>query len=156
VNKLASVSATRVAPPGAEEIIAASPTALLLVNPADQVILVNASTETLLNASSAHLIGRLLEEVLILPRGRKRDEEGPYAAYDVSLSTPRGAEFRADLLITPLPERAGWKLVSLQAGAAAHRMGHRLERGSGARAAVGIAAMLAHEIKNPLSSRGSA
>jgi two-component system, NtrC family, nitrogen regulation sensor histidine kinase GlnL len=152
---LASVSATPDAPPGAEEIIAASPTAMLLINPEDRVVLVNAAAEALLNASSAHVVGRLLDEVLTLPRDRAG--EGPYAAYDVSLSTPRGAQFRADLLITPFSDREGWKLVSLQAGAAAHRMGHRLERGSGARAAVGIAAMLAHEIKNPLSGiRGAA
>ena len=36
-------------------------------------------------------------------------------------------------------------------------MGHRLERAGGTRSAIGVAAMLAHEIKNPLSGiRGAA
>jgi two-component system, NtrC family, nitrogen regulation sensor histidine kinase GlnL len=145
------------APPGASEIIAISPTALLLIDPFDHVVLANAAAESLLNASSAHLVKRALNTILVLPKGYVESGEGGYAAYDVALSTVRGTRFRADLLITPFPDSAGWKLVSLQAGAAAHRMGHRLERGSGARAAVGIAAMLAHEIKNPLSGiRGAA
>jgi two-component system, NtrC family, nitrogen regulation sensor histidine kinase GlnL len=144
-------------PPGADEVFAASPTALLIVDPAQRVTRANAATETLLNASRHHLEGRFLADVLNLPESYDVDGEGAYAAYDIALSTPRGSQFRADLIVTPFAERPGWRLISLQAGAAAHRMGHRLDRSSGVRAAIGIAAMLAHEIKNPLSGiRGAA
>ncbi len=145
------------APPGADEVFAASPTALLLIDPSQRVARANAATETLLNVSNQHLEGRPVAEVLSLPESYDADGEGAYAAYDIALSTPRGGRFRTDLLITPFAERPGWSLISLQAGAAAHRMGHRLDRSSGVRAAVGVAAMLAHEIKNPLSGiRGAA
>lgn len=143
--------------PGYEEIFAASPTALLLIDPHGIVNLANAASESLLNSSAHNLIGRMLDEVLNLPSSYDSAVEGAFAAYDILLTTPRGPQFRTDLLITPFSERAGWRLVSLQAGAAAHRMGHRLDRSSGVRSAVGIAAMLAHEIKNPLSGiRGAA
>jgi two-component system, NtrC family, nitrogen regulation sensor histidine kinase GlnL len=143
--------------PAADEIFGASPTALLLVDPSQHVVRANAATETLINTSNHHIIGRPINEVLNLPQSYDASGEGAYAAYDIALSTPRGAAFRADILITPFSDRPGWRLISLQAGAAAHRMGHRLDRSSGVRAAVGIAAMLAHEIKNPLSGiRGAA
>ncbi len=143
--------------PEAQDIFAASPTALLVIDPDGCVARANAAAESLLNISAQHLEGQSIDRVLILPQSYKSSEAGAYAAYDIALSTPKGTRFRADLLITPFTDRLGWLLISLQAGAAAHRMGHRLERSSGARAAVGIAAMLAHEIKNPLSGiRGAA
>ena len=53
-----------------------------------------------------------------------------------------------------MPDRPGWRTVTLH-NAAARRMVH--DRTAAARAAAGAAAMLAHEIKNPLSSiRGAA
>jgi two-component system, NtrC family, nitrogen regulation sensor histidine kinase GlnL len=155
--RLASAQDQAETPPGADEIFSVSPTALLVIDPELCVERANAAAESLLNVSAQNLIGRALSEVLILPESYSDKEEGAFAAYDIALSTPRGARFRSDLLITPFAERPGWRLVSLQAGAAAHRMGHRLDRSSGVRAAVGIAAMLAHEIKNPLSGiRGAA
>ncbi len=155
--KLVAARTSPDAVPSADDVFAISPTALILIDPEQQVSRANAAAETLLNASAQHLIGRRLDDVLRLPNSYDPAGEGAYAAYDIAVSTPRGAQFRADILITPFTDRVGWRLVSLQAGAAAHRMGHRLDRSSGVRAAVGIAAMLAHEIKNPLSGiRGAA
>ena len=143
--------------PVSAEIIAASPTALLLINAEGIIVQANAATEVLLNLSVQHLIGRFIPDVLIVPDSYEPGGEGAFAAYDIVMKTKKGTRFRADFLVTPLPEHAGWHLISLQAGAAAHRMGHRLEGGAGGRAAVRIAAMLAHEIKNPLSGiRGAA
>lgn len=143
--------------PGAEELIAASPTALLILSPDLEICQVNGAAEILLNRSAMHLVGQPIRSAINLPASFDDKSEAAFAAYDLALMTPRGIKFRADLLITPLPDSFGWRLVSLQAGAAAHRIGHRLEGGSGVKTAVGIAAMLAHEIKNPLSGiRGAA
>ncbi len=150
---LATTTEARAAP-SADDIFLASPTALLVIDEQGTAVRANAAAEALLNTSIHHMVGRPLSDVLTLPDS---DGECAYAAYDIALATPRGAQFRADLLITPLADYPGWRLISLQAGAAAHRMGHRLDRSSGFKAAVGIAAMLAHEIKNPLSGiRGAA
>ncbi len=151
-----NLAATAHSRPRADDMVAASPTALLLVDPDSIVVQANAAAEMLINASAAHIVGRHLQDILILPTSYN-DQGGAFAAYDIPILTRRNVQFRADLLITPFVDKEGWRLVSLQAGAAAHRMGHRLERGNGARAAIGIAAMLAHEIKNPLSGiRGAA
>ena len=151
-----NLAATIDSRPHANDVIAASPTALLIVGPDSIVVHANAAAEMLINASTAHIVGRHLQDILILPTSYN-NQGGAFAAYDIPILTRRNVQFRADLLITPFVDHDGWRLVSLQAGAAAHRMGHRLERGNGARAAIGIAAMLAHEIKNPLSGiRGAA
>ncbi len=140
----------------ADEIFAAAPMALLVVTPDGLVERVNASAEMLLNASAPSLVGRALRSIIELPISYDERSDVAFAAYDEALSTTKGQRLRADFLVSPLPARAGWRLVTLQAGAAAHRMGHQLDRAPG-RAAVRIAAMLAHEIKNPLSGiRGAA
>jgi two-component system, NtrC family, nitrogen regulation sensor histidine kinase GlnL len=144
-------------PPQAEDVFAASPMAMLVVDATSKIVRANAAAEVLLNVSVHTLIGRAMTEVLRLPLAYDPSAEGAFAAYDTLLATARGVRFSADLFVTPFSEHAGWKLVSLHSGAAAHRVGHRLEGGGGARAAVRIAATLAHEIKNPLAGiRGAA
>ncbi len=138
------------AAPNAEEMLSVAPTAMLLVDPAGIIDHVNSATEALLNASAPSLMGQALTDVISIPDIYDWRGDSAFAAYDVELTTQRGQGFRADLHITPFSDRPGWLLVSLQAGVPAHRMGHQLERASG-RAAVRIAAMLAHEIKNPLA-----
>ncbi|MEY4502486.1 MAG: hypothetical protein RIS52_2376 [Pseudomonadota bacterium] len=142
--------------PTSDEIFAASPTAVLLVDPYGVIHRVNSAAEVLLNSSANAITGNALGAVLRLPKSYEPSSDTAFSAYDLVIQTHRGAVFRADLIVTPLSERAGWRLVSLQAGAASHRMGHQLDRAPGL-AAVRIAAMLAHEIKNPLSGiRGAA
>jgi two-component system, NtrC family, nitrogen regulation sensor histidine kinase GlnL len=142
--------------PSPDEVFGAAPTAFLVIDGNGTIDQVNAAAEILLNASAQSIAGKQLASVLQLPKSYNPSQESAFAAYDLSIQTSRGARFRADFLVTPFAERPGWRLVSLQAGAAAHRMGHQLDRAP-ARAAVRIAAMLAHEIKNPLSGiRGAA
>ncbi|MFM7027718.1 MAG: two-component system sensor histidine kinase NtrB [Chakrabartia sp.] len=135
--------------PSAEDLVAASPIAMLLVDPAGRVQRVNAAAEMLVNQSAQTITGRTLDSLMALPPGYD-DNGAAFAAYDALLHLTRGGSLRADVFITPLSERAGWRLISMHSGAAAHRVGSRAQ-GGGSRAAVRIAAMLAHEIKNPLA-----
>jgi two-component system nitrogen regulation sensor histidine kinase GlnL len=145
----------RASAPTADDLIAASPIAMLVVDPADLVVQANASAEMLLNLSAQNIIGRKLADLLSMPDGY-RGGEVAFAAYDAEIALRRGATLRADVFVTPFSEHGGWKAISMHAGAAAHRVGSRAQ-GGGARAAVRIAAMLAHEIKNPLAGiRGAA
>jgi two-component system, NtrC family, nitrogen regulation sensor histidine kinase GlnL len=151
------LSGARDVPPPPQEILAALHTALLIVNDCGEICDVNAATEILLNVSAAHIVGRKLSNVLTLPSTYLVSDETVFTVFDVELSSRRGGRFRADFHASPFPERTGWRLISLNPGAGAQHMGHRLERRSGARAAMSAAAMLAHEIKNPLSGiRGAA
>ncbi|WP_429588820.1 two-component system sensor histidine kinase NtrB [Sphingomonas zeicaulis] len=137
------------------ELLFALPEAMLLVDPDDLVVSVNAAAENLLNLSSAAMVGRTVDDAFAipaeyreLPAGR---ETSGFAAYDLAIETPRGQRFRADFIVVPIVDRAGWRMMLIHVGAAAHRMGHRLERSGGTMTAIAAAAMLAHEIKNPLS-----
>lgn len=143
--------------PDAADVLIALQTAILVVDPEGCIDDVNAAAEGLLNISASHLRGRKLREVLSLPGGFDPEASGPFAAYEANLTTERGARFRADFVATPFADWRGWRLIALHGAASAYRMGHRHERAGGTRTAIGVAAMLAHEIKNPLSGiRGAA
>lgn len=111
----------------------------------------NSAAESLLNIGLPVMRGRPLADLLVLPLDyvRRTGSDAALALYDLPLMTVRGLRFRADLIVAPVTERPGWRLLLLQQGAAALGLGKHQDRG--ARAAVGAAAMLAHEIKNPLS-----
>jgi len=78
--------------------------------------------------------------------------------YKVDLSTPRNPGDRVvDLHVAPLSERPDHVVVMLQERTIADKMDRQLTHRSAARSVIALAAMLAHEIKNPLSGiRGAA
>jgi len=78
--------------------------------------------------------------------------------YKVDLGTPRNPGDRlVDLHVAPLPEQADHVVVMLQERTIADKMDRQLTHRGAARSIVALAAMLAHEIKNPLSGiRGAA
>jgi len=76
----------------------------------------------------------------------------------VDLGTPRNpGERLVDLYVAPLPERPDHVVVMLQERTIADKMDRQLTHRGAARSVTALAAMLAHEIKNPLSGiRGAA
>lgn len=143
--------------PGPAEIVAALQTAILVVDPQGRIADANAAAEAAINMSAASLKRRSLADVIALPAGFDLQSDAPFAAFDVDLSRAHSRDLHGDFTASAMPERQGWRLVAIHGAATAYRMGHRLERGVSARAATGVAAMLAHEIKNPLSGiRGAA
>ncbi len=92
----------------------------------------------------------LVEQVRV--RGAAMNE------YKVDLGTPRSPGDRlVDLYVAPLPEREGHVVVMLQERTIADKMDRQLTHRGAARSVIALAAMLAHEIKNPLSGiRGAA
>jgi two-component system nitrogen regulation sensor histidine kinase GlnL len=78
--------------------------------------------------------------------------------YRVDIGTPRiGGERIVDIYATPAAERPGDVVVMLQERTMADKMDRQLTHRGAARSVIGLAAMLAHEIKNPLSGiRGAA
>src|SRR6202011_3385638 len=78
--------------------------------------------------------------------------------YKVDLGTPHNPGERVvDLHVAPLPERPDYVVVMLQERTIADKMDRQLTHRGAARSVIALAAMLAHEIKNPLSGiRGAA
>jgi len=143
-------------PPSEDELLAALPVAVLLVDPDGCIARANAACESLLNFSERAMRGQSIDALVRFPDSFAERRQGrTFAAYDADIGLGRLGRTRADLVECDVPERAGWTLVTLRVTRAA--LGHAGDRGAGARAAIGAAAMLAHEIKNPLSGiRGAA
>ncbi|RHW16518.1 two-component sensor histidine kinase [Sphingomonas gilva] len=148
------------AQPAPSEVLAALPVAVLLIGPDDRVRNANAAAETLFNRSQTAMTGRPLADIVPIPgdladRGALGRDRGLWA-YDVDLTMPHG-RFRVDLVEAPIADQPGWRLLTVHNLSSPHRTGHGAEPSGGALAAVGAAAILAHEIKNPLSGiRGAA
>lgn len=139
--------------PDEAELLAALPVALLVIDPEGRVARVNAACETLLNRSERSMLGRPVASILLLPEAESRHDGHAVSAFDADVPTSRGS-VRVDIVEAAAADHPGWRMVTLH-NAAARRLVH--DRAAAARSAVGAAAMLAHEIKNPLSSiRGAA
>jgi len=87
-----------------------------------------------------------------------RSRNAPVNEYRVDLSTPRNPGERVvDLHVAPVIERPGDVVVMLLERTIADKMDRQLTHRGAARSVIALAAMLAHEIKNPLSGiRGAA
>jgi len=143
-------------PPGADELLAALPVAVLAIGPDGRIARVNTEAEHLLNMSERVMIGEPLEAALTPPGFAQRGGQA-LAAFDTEIETRRAGRMRLDYLEVPLADRLGWRTITLHHAATSRRIGVTADRAAGARAAIGAAAMLAHEIKNPLSGiRGAA
>ena len=143
--------------PGFTELFAALPVAVLVIDPDGRIAHANAACELMLNHSEKAMVGQPYDTVLLPPDdyAGRRDGHG-FAAFDTEIEAIRGARIRVDFVETMVPDHPGWRIVTLHQAPVSRRV-QGADRTLGARAAVGAAAMLAHEIKNPLSGiRGAA
>jgi two-component system nitrogen regulation sensor histidine kinase GlnL len=87
-----------------------------------------------------------------------RERRAPVNEYRVDISSPRlGPEKIVDIYVAPVPEIAGAVVVMLQERSMADKIDRQMTHRGAARSVTGLASMLAHEIKNPLSGiRGAA
>ncbi|QXQ05374.1 two-component sensor histidine kinase [Sphingosinicellaceae bacterium] len=150
-------------PPALPDLMTVLPVPVVALDADDRPCLVNQAAETLLNHSAGVLAERGLVGLLVDGRpiaeviAAARTQGGGYASYDVELGYEGARMVRADVLISPLVDAPGWLVMTLQARAVASLVERQLVNRGAARSAVGVAAMLAHEIKNPLSGiRGAA
>jgi two-component system nitrogen regulation sensor histidine kinase GlnL len=87
-----------------------------------------------------------------------RSSGAPVTEYRVDLSSPRlGSERVVDIYASPVPERPGNVAIMLLPRSMTEKIDRQLTHRGAARTVTGLASMLAHEIKNPLSGiRGAA
>jgi two-component system nitrogen regulation sensor histidine kinase GlnL len=140
------------------DLFGALPVAVLVIDPDGCVAHANAASELILNQSERSMRGVTLDALFGPPGGYEARRDGhAFAAFDSEIVTARGHRVHADFVAAPISDHPGWQAVTLHSSATSRRMGDSAGRASAARAAVGAAAMLAHEIKNPLSGiRGAA
>ena len=148
---------------GPAELLAGLAVPAVLVSPDGRPTIANIAAENFLNVSQCALaergwpasFGRDADVAALVDRARA--EGGGCAAYDMSLHFPSGRTARADVLVAPISDWPGWLTVAFQTRSVATLVDRTVQHKGAARSAVGVAAMLAHEIKNPLSGiRGAA
>src|SRR5690606_13315817 len=86
------------------------------------------------------------------------ERQAPVNGYRIDIGTPKlGSDRIVDIFVTPLPERHGTVVLMLQERSVADMIDRQITHRGAARSVTGLAAMLAHEIKNPLAGiRGAA
>jgi two-component system nitrogen regulation sensor histidine kinase GlnL len=146
--------------PSLADILTSFPVAALVIAPDNRIADTNASAETLLNMARSAIIGSDISRTVRMDDNPARfdiwQSANPLAAYDVLVHAGRTAATEVDLMVAPIADHEGWRIVTIHPKSQAHKIGQRRTAG-GTRSAMGAAAILAHEIKNPLSGiRGAA
>jgi two-component system, NtrC family, nitrogen regulation sensor histidine kinase GlnL len=87
-----------------------------------------------------------------------RERRAPVNEYRVDISSPRlGPDKIVDIYVAPVSELPGSAVIMFQERSMAEKIDRQMTHRGAARSVTGLAAMLAHEIKNPLSGiRGAA
>jgi two-component system, NtrC family, nitrogen regulation sensor histidine kinase GlnL len=148
----------------ADAVLNALPHPVIVVSPDGNVVDANVAAEAFFEVSLPLLRRHLLRDLVpfgsplltlvdqVFMSGAAVNE------YKVDLGTPRNPGDRSvDLYVAPLPEQPDYVVVMLQERSIADKMDRQLTHRGAARSVIALAAMLAHEIKNPLSGiRGAA
>ena len=162
MNRAHAVSATANSP--ADAVLHALPHPVIMIAPDGRIADANVAAEQFFEASIPVLRRHMVRELVpfgspLLALIEQVCRTGAAVnEYKVDLATPRNpGERLVDLHVAPLPEYPDHVVVMLQERTIADKMDRQLTHRGAARSVVALAAMLAHEIKNPLSGiRGAA
>lgn len=137
---------------------------VIMIDTADYITFANADAEDFFRASAAVLAKNTLD--WLIPYGspvlslveQVRSRNAPVNEYRVDISSPRiGLDKIVDIYVAPVPEMPGSVVLMFQERSMADKIDRQMTHRGAARSVTGLAAMLAHEIKNPLSGiRGAA
>ncbi len=150
--------------PALRAIFDALPNPILVVDENSAICFSNSAAEDFFQASSAVLARHGLEEVMpfsspVLEVVRQvRQSSGVMNEYSVGVGTPRmGGERIVDLQTALVNDDPRFVVLTFLRRSMAQKFDLQLTHRGAARSVSGMAAMLAHEIKNPLSGiRGAA
>ncbi len=145
-------------------LLATVPHPVIVVGEQNAILYVNAAAEAFLSASQPMLCRTTLNSVvtfgcpLLALIEQVRHAGSTVNEYAIEIAAPRfSAPKLVDIHAGPVSDRPGQILIMLQQRSMAQMIERQLTHRAAARSVSGMAAMLAHEIKNPLSGiRGSA
>ncbi len=133
------------------------PVPALTVDANDRITRINPSAEGFLMSSAKSVTGQPIWDRLAIDAPledalrRARDHDAPLFVNDVDVGTGDRAPVQCNLQIAPLSGEEGVMLLLISPQEMAGRMTQSKSIKSAARSAIGMAEMLAHEIKNPLA-----
>ncbi|MCB2090043.1 MAG: PAS domain-containing protein [Alphaproteobacteria bacterium] len=152
----------------ADVILNSMSDAIITIDAHNNITYANVSAEQFLGSSLPILRRKKIQDIvpydspLIALTEQARKTKAVITEYDVNIGNPHIGELSTDIHVsvlindTDLPEEEGI-LIQLQKRSIAQKINQQQTHRSATRSVSGMAAMLAHEIKNPLSGiKGSA
>ncbi len=133
------------------------PVPALLLDGDDIIILSNPAAESFLNLSTRSLVGqRIWEKVMIdapleAPFARARANRTSLFVNDVDVGSGENPPMMCNLQFAPLQGSDDLMIVMISPREIASRVTQNHSSAKAAKSAIGMAEMLAHEIKNPLA-----
>lgn len=144
-------------------VVNAIPDPVIVVDGTGEIRFVNIAAQEFFDVSAAGLVGTHLADLLpndhplpglvlqVLRDDTSVSQEG------LIIDTPRIGPHHVMIQVTPMHDPLGLALISIHERTIAQRIDHSLTHRTAARSVTAMAAMLAHEVKNPLSGiRGAA
>ncbi len=142
----------------ADSVIWASlPVPAFVIDRQDRIEDLNTAAEGFLNASRKAVTGLRIWHQIVMENSiedvfaRSRQEQAPLFVNDIDVATPARAPLQCAIQAAPLQDESGRMLLLLSPREMAGRLTRGQSAKSAAKSAIGMAEMLAHEIKNPLA-----
>ena len=133
------------------------PVPALLLAPDDTIAEINPAAESFLNLSARALTGAYLWDKVMIDTPLKaafakaRAQESSLFVNDVDVGSGERASLQCNIQFAPLQGTDGIMLMLISPRDIASRMSQNATSTKAAKSAIGMAEMLAHEIKNPLA-----
>ncbi|MEJ8573192.1 two-component system sensor histidine kinase NtrB [Microbaculum marinum] len=150
--------------PAPEVVFNALPHPVIAIGADNIISAANAAAESFFQASSSVLRRFTVYDLVphdsplldLLAQVRERD--APVSEYRVAIGTPRtGGERFVDIYVAPVAEERNGVVAMIHERTIAEQFDRQFTHRAAVRSVTGLASMLAHEIKNPLSGiRGAA
>ena len=144
-------------------VMAALASAVLVIDEDDIIRYANGAAEQLFSSGAAYLCDHPLGMFLPLDcpvmsiLAQARSQSIMVSEYGIAVDTPRTGQRTLTVQASPLGEVPGSVVLTLHEQSIALKIGAQLSSRNAARSVTAMAAMLAHEVKNPLSGiRGAA
>jgi two-component system nitrogen regulation sensor histidine kinase GlnL len=144
-------------------LMSALPVPVVVLDADNRFTFANHAAEQFLGVSAAQLGQLRLSDLVPADNpvfaliAQVRRGEVTVSDHDMTLKSPRLRKTGIAVQGTPLPEEPGSVVLVMQDASAARTLDRQLTFRSAARSVTGMAAILAHEVKNPLSGiRGAA
>ncbi len=143
--------------------LSALPFAVLAIERDSSIAYMNGAAEQFFEQGATGLRGRRLNQLLPTDSplfsliAQSIAGQTSVAEYDVSISFPRGRPRNVAITAAPMMDGSSLTVVSLHEQSIARRINNQVAHRNAARSVTGLAELLAHEVKNPLSGiRGAA
>jgi two-component system nitrogen regulation sensor histidine kinase GlnL len=148
---------------GLDHVLNALSSVVIVVDAGLAIRYVNSAAEQFLRGSERSLRGQPLDQLvpadspLFALIRQAHNGSQSVTEYHVALSSPRIGHHIVNIQAAQMPEHAGAVVVSMQEHSVAAKIDRQLTHRGAARSVSAMAAMLAHEVKNPMAGiRGAA